>query len=309
MPVRPTEHLLDCDEALSDSEMHEIDEVERKRLAPITSRQMLPPVSNGNADELKKGGGPRPALAPPPTEPEPTMQAALASFALLVERETERQPIPTPESSRKRTVLMKWMLDVIDSFGLRQTTSGGVLALIDRALEKLRSTHQLALIALACLLIASKFHEIHPVAVDELQKCAKVYTIDDILKMERCVLQALDWQLQSVNAHELCAIILSQVEPRDSKLMAHIVHKLLATAACEAPWWLAERRSTVALAAVLAALEISGAYMALFGQFIALAVDHDAVDACKQEFMRLYDRVPSPTDVLAAHQPDAQTPT
>jgi hypothetical protein len=204
---------------------------------------------------------------------------------------------------------MRWVLEVADSFGLNHVTAGHVLSLIDRTLEKIPMKRHLALIGLACLLIGSKFIEIHPVAVDELQRCAPIYTAQDILSMELKVLCILDWRLKAVTPSEICRCVASQLPSQQRKRVTQLCEMLIDLAASEADprWWLGQKRSTQALSAMLASLKICGAHFPKFEQFMRMA-DAGAVQNNCTEFLKLYqanvtDRTTSPQNTTELANP------
>jgi hypothetical protein len=142
----------------------------------------------------------RTAKKPDPPNPNPyerSNEDILECYKLLLGREAELQPksdfiaekavvekTGRGVTKEKRTTLMIWILEVSESFGLNHCTTGHIVILIDRTLEKVAVMRDLALIALACCRISSKFHEVSPVDVKDLQQCAPMCTKEDICKME-----------------------------------------------------------------------------------------------------------------------------
>ena len=145
----------------------------------------------------------RTAKKPDPPNPnpyEPSNEDVLECYKSLLDREAELQPksdfiaeeavvkkTGRGVTKEKRTTLMIWILEVSESFGLDHCTTGHIVNLIDRTLEKVAVMRDLPLIGLACCLISTKFFEVEPVAVKDLQQCASKYTAADILKMEEKV--------------------------------------------------------------------------------------------------------------------------
>ena len=265
---------------------------ERKRTRPAD----LPDLS---APKPKKCA---PVVVEKPDPYAPLPASVLECFHLLVEREGELQPnsdfimeealIVTPGcgvTEQKRTTLMRWVLEVSESFRLNHRTSGHIVALIDCTLYKLPVRRHLALIGLACILIGSKFVEISPVAVDELQRCAPIYTTADILKMEAEVLEILNWDLNVVTVSDMSRCISSQVPAGCRKRVTQLSELMVDLAQSEANpiWWLGQRRSSLALGAVLASLNICGVHFPNFQQFMEFA-DEKAVQEQCGEFLKLY---------------------
>jgi len=266
-------HLLDCEEALSDDEISRNAQEQATTSCDDRKRTRSADAQDVHHPKQKKHA-PAAVEEPDPANPyAPSLASVLECFRLLVEREDILQPssdfimeealITTPGcgiTERKRATLMRWVLEVSESFGLNHCTSGHVLSLIDRTLEKLPVRRHLALIGLACLLIGSKFLEIHPVAVDELQRCAPIYTTADILKMEKNVLETLNWDLKVVTVSEMSRCVSSQLPAGCRKRVTQLSELLIDLAQSEADpiWWLGQRRSSLALGVVLASLNICG---------------------------------------------------
>lgn len=169
--------------------------VEKKRMHSANAQEVLTveqPLVGGkrmhfaDAKEVLIDDKPNPANIHVPLAAD-----ELESFQKLVEREGKMQPnsdfIEVKLTEDKHRILMRWVLEVSDSFGMGHCTSAHTTNLIDRMLGEVSEMRHLALIGLACILISSKFHEHYPVDVDELLKCAPIYTKADIFKMERDV--------------------------------------------------------------------------------------------------------------------------
>jgi len=119
---------------------------------------------------------------------------------------------------RMRTILIDWMVEVHSRFKLLHETLYLTLATMDRFLQvsscklfpiwpsvyyisllKMESSvvrHDLQLVGLTCMFIASKFEEIYtPEISDFVFMSDKAYTKKEILRMELRILKALDFYL------------------------------------------------------------------------------------------------------------------
>ena len=142
----------------------------------------------------------RTAKKPDPPNPNPYERSnkdVLECYKSLLDREAELQPksdfiaeeavvkkTGRGVTKEKRTTLMIWILEVSESFELNHCTTGHIVNLIDRTLEKVAVMRDLPLIGLACCRISSKFLEVKPVDVKDLQRCVPKCTKEDICKME-----------------------------------------------------------------------------------------------------------------------------
>lgn len=97
-----------------------------------------------------------------------------------------------------RTILIDWMVEVHGRFKLLQETLYLTVATMDRFLqvEPTIVRHDLQLVGLTCMFIASKFEEMYtPEIHDFVFMSDKAYTKKEILRMELRILRALDFSL------------------------------------------------------------------------------------------------------------------
>ena len=94
--------------------------------------------------------------------------------------------LQTDITSHMRHILVDWLTDVADEYNLRSTTLFLAVNYVDRFLSKYDiCRHKLQLLGCACLLLASKFEEIYPPAVDEFVYISdNTYTHEEIVRME-----------------------------------------------------------------------------------------------------------------------------
>ena len=140
---------------------------------------------------------------------------------------------------------------------------------IDRTLERMPKP-KLGTVALACILIGSKFAETRPTSVEDLQCCAPPHTIEDIFAMEAKVLEALDWKLHAMTAHHCVQVIASQLSRKSYGRVMQCAKQLLNIVDSEFSW-LCERRSVVALTVVSISLESVGVWHQHLASYMALA--------------------------------------
>jgi hypothetical protein len=96
-----------------------------------------------------------------------------------------------------RNVLVDWMIDVIIKFELSAETLWLTFNLLDRFLECTQITKsKFQLCGTTCMWIAAKYEEIYVPEVKEfVEICANAYSKEDVLKMEKSILVALEFNL------------------------------------------------------------------------------------------------------------------
>lgn len=97
-----------------------------------------------------------------------------------------------------RGILIDWILHVHARFNLLSESLFLTVNLIDRFLGmRLTSLPKLQLVGLACFFIAAKFEETCAPSVTEIVTlCDHQYSVEEVLKAERYILQTLNWDLR-----------------------------------------------------------------------------------------------------------------
>jgi len=122
----------------------------------------------------------------------------------LREAESAKRPDPHYTSTTQRDVnavmrgiLVDWLVEVAEEYKLSADTLYLSVGYIDRCLsvQPIART-KLQLLGVTCMLIASKYEEIYAPQVDEFCYITdNTYSRDDVLQMERTVLDALEFEL------------------------------------------------------------------------------------------------------------------
>ncbi len=109
-----------------------------------------------------------------------------------------------------RSLLVDWLVEVVDVFGISLRTLFLGVAFMDRYLRISRShKKQFQLIGATCLHIASKVEDVSYIGVDDLALCLdRMYETRDILNMEETVLNSLQFQLVGRNMIACCVVLL-----------------------------------------------------------------------------------------------------
>ena len=100
-------------------------------------------------------------------------------------------------NSTMRGILVDWLVEVAEEYKLNPDTLFLSVLYIDRCLSvQTVARTQLQLVGVTCMLIASKYEEIYAPQVDEFCYITdNTYTRQDVLSMERTVLDALGFEL------------------------------------------------------------------------------------------------------------------
>ena len=113
--------------------------------------------------------------------------------------------IQTEVSRRNRTLLMDWIIDVMEEFTLENETLFVTVNLIDRTLSEIVVPRaRLQLLGVACAHLAAKYTEhrgTSPTAEEFAEITDNSCTPQEILEMERTVLRCLDFELTFPTAH------------------------------------------------------------------------------------------------------------
>jgi len=99
-------------------------------------------------------------------------------------------------TSKMRTRLIDWIVAVHYKYKLLPETLYLTIAIMDRFLEKVNVTKEkVQLVGLTAFFIACKYEEIYPPEISDFIKVCDAYSKNEILKMEKTILKALDFVL------------------------------------------------------------------------------------------------------------------
>ena len=171
----------------------------------------------------------------PTTQPIPFAPYVDSIFSHLKESATINQPsvdfmLKQPElSSSIRSILVDWMVEVSCKFRLNDDTLFLAVNMLDRFLSsKIVKVTEFQLVGAACLLTASKNEEIYPrKAKDFVNMAQGAFIEDDLIKKEKELLIALDFEVLTVTAWNLLGMFsllfsLSGEEKRTANYYLHI---------------------------------------------------------------------------------------
>ena len=126
-----------------------------------------------------------------------------------------------------RKIVTDWMLEVCEEQNCSPQVFLSSVQYLDRVLSQYSiKTDKLQLLASACLLLASKLHDPHPLSLYNLV----VYTdcsisMPELQSMEMMVLEKLKWELACPTSSQFLAIILANMEIIFSNQVLSLVQK------------------------------------------------------------------------------------
>jgi hypothetical protein len=115
-----------------------------------------------------------------------------------------------------RAIVVSWLSEVAAEFALQQETLFSAVSLLDRFLSATDAVPRgvLQLAAVACAMVAAKQDEVGGPPVDELvDVAAGCFRREDLLRMERILLDALSWRVRAPTAYTFLHLI-GQALPR-----------------------------------------------------------------------------------------------
>jgi G2/mitotic-specific cyclin-B, other len=150
-----------------------------------------------------------PADIPDARDPQTCAEYACDIFEFLLATETENIAMPgymdrqEDINEKMRAILIDWLVEVHLKFKLVPESLYLTINLIDRFLEKEQVNRQkLQLVGVTAMLIACKYEEIYPPIVkDFVYITDNAYTKEEILEMERRMLQTLDFNIQITSSY------------------------------------------------------------------------------------------------------------
>lgn len=184
-------------------------------------------------------------------------------FTVLRQREIKERPNPNYMSlqqsinAKMRGILADWMIDVGSTFTLLSETVFLGVRLMDMFLSRKQvSRERMQLVGIASLVIASKFEEIRsPFIEDWIWISDEAYTRDQILRMEKIMLEVLDFNMGTPTPLHFLRRFSKAAR---SDAMTHTLSKYLTELSMPEYTMLRFSPSTIAAAAVFLARKMTG---------------------------------------------------
>ncbi len=138
-------------------------------------------------------------------------------------------------NSTMRGILVDWLVEVGEEYKLQTETLFLAVNYIDRFLSYVPVARaKLQLVGVACMLVASKFEDVHPPAVDEFVYISdNTYLRDEVLQMEGALLSRLEFNLSVVTAvpflrrYARLAQVAAQADPTIAALASYLLELTL----------------------------------------------------------------------------------
>lgn len=129
-------------------------------------------------------------------------------------------------TQKMRFILAEWLFDVSVRFDFSQETIFLALALTDRYLAIQRtSRNEAQLVGLGALLLAAKYEEMYPPAVERFSyMAAYAFTVDDIIRMERQMFVRLQFGVTVATINAVATALLEEQDPRPTETQRYLVH-------------------------------------------------------------------------------------
>jgi cyclin A len=125
-----------------------------------------------------------------------------------------------------RAILIDWLNEVAQEYNLHPNTLYLSVNLIDRFLSVTAVVRsKLQLVGVTCMLIAAKYEEISPPAVDDMVYITdNTYTRDEVLRMESQVLNTLRFNVTVATSHDFLDRLLraANADPRTAMLARYL---------------------------------------------------------------------------------------
>jgi len=155
-----------------------------------------------------------------------------------------------------RGILIDWLVEVAEEYRLEAETLYLAVNYIDRFLSHVPvNRSKLQLVGVTCMLVASKYEEIHPPAVDEFVYISdNTYKREEILHMEGMVLNRLNFELSVATSKVFINRFLKAAKAGECDSTTEMLCKYLCELTLQEYAFIKYRPSEVAAAALRLAL-------------------------------------------------------
>jgi len=128
-----------------------------------------------------------------------------------------------------RSILVNWMMDVSKTFNMSEKCYYISVSYLDRILGKTDVPNSaLQLVGCACLFIASKFEDIEQISSYDLAFVGdNSFTRDELIEMEQLILNALNFEMVTTNAHNFLFFFLRGFNLHEDKEIRETCETLL----------------------------------------------------------------------------------
>ena len=141
----------------------------------------------------------------------------------------ERTSDQAEVTEKMRRILVDWLVDVHESFELREQTLHLALSyLADYSAVRSISKDEYQLVGIACLWIASKYEEIYPPRTrNYVEVTADSYSLTDLRRAEGQIVNGLDFQLNRTTSLHLLEALAESLEPKTTSFCKYALEQAL----------------------------------------------------------------------------------
>ncbi|KDO23251.1 hypothetical protein SPRG_20992 [Saprolegnia parasitica CBS 223.65] len=128
----------------------------------------------------------------------------------------------TDLSARMRMILIDWLVEVGEEYKVSSKALHLAICLVDRCLASMTlHRSELQLMGCACMILASKYEDVHAPSVEDLVYISDhTYTGDRMLEMESMVLDALEFRVSSTHLYHFLERFVLAAAPRTASKTA-----------------------------------------------------------------------------------------
>jgi hypothetical protein len=231
--------------------------------------------------------------------PEVCMLDVRDHLASMLGREGETMPEPAyfdiVQNGKVKPIFRRhlavWLTSFIEEYSLSPYTVPTALNYLDRYLSvRPTSKTTLPLVAVVCVFIASKFHDVQALSLDDLLALKfddGPYTVKHFVKTEQNILLALKWNLHPVCSHNIAHyLVLIGSVPDIVKTQANAALDL---AMCDSHF-ISFLPSTIACAAIKVAASLNGfnydSWSKQVNEVSPLDLQSESVRTCSEDLMK-----------------------
>lgn len=201
-----------------------------------------------------------------------------------------------------REKICEWSYEVVDYFEFNREVVAVSLSFLDRYLaSRIVNKKSFQLVAMTTLYLAIKLYEHGNVAISSFTELSRGnFTVEEISKMEMTIIRELNWHLHPPTTLSFCRSFLAffpmDIASREMKHeIAEMMRFLCELAVCDY-WFVTQKPSSIALAAVSIALEkhlmkklqILGDFLKAIDEASDIRVTDEEVVACRERLWEMY---------------------
>eukprot|EP00878_Enallax_costatus_P000807 GHUV01000931.1.p1 GENE.GHUV01000931.1~~GHUV01000931.1.p1 ORF type:complete len:403 (+),score=88.50 GHUV01000931.1:210-1418(+) len=191
-----------------------------------------------------------------------------------------------------RMIVVSWMVEVAEEFRMQQETLHLAVGLLDRFLNTSQDVPRcvLQLLAVACILLAAKDLEVIQPSVEQLcAVTANHFKSHDLLRMERIVLDTLEFRLTSPSSYTFLHLLAQACSNSVTPAVLSLAMYLCELAVLEYDMHLYAHSTRAAAALLLAQVSVGAAQQlpAIAGAVLSMGIATEQLCSCMGALLRL----------------------